>query len=335
MKAALVLHADDALIRQQAGEINAALKGAAPGLTRVELWLIYRDNPPEYFPEIDFPLACIRLAAVEQTHMPEYYLRLLQHLIDRYPMDLFVFPSNGWGGELATRLAYRANGCSCLQVESCDTASGKLEVIKPVYGNNLSARFAMEQTPCCLSVAKQPCSPVKMTRSGLVEIEEIKWKQTQLDSGHAVLMIPDPPATGLADAELVLVVGQGAGNRETVDLLQGFAYAMGAELGASRPVVMNAWVDMNRLIGTSGLIVSPKLCIAAGVSGAGVFSVGIKNSECIVAINTDPDAPIFQIADVGIVCDLKKFLTELAEVIRTGKTPNKPGDTIESGKGNQ
>jgi len=82
---------------------------------------------------------------------------------------------------------------------------------------------------------------------------------------------------------------------------------------------MNAWTDMNRLIGTSGLIISPKLCIVAGVSGTGVFSVGIKSSEVIVAINTDSKAPIFQMADVGIVGDLLAILSELEKVITADK----------------
>jgi electron transfer flavoprotein alpha subunit len=159
-----------------------------------------------------------------------------------------------------------------------------------------------------------------MTRSKLAKIEKIPLNQPRYDCGKEVLTIPDPSTTGLAEADLVLVVGQGANSKATVDVLQGIADSIGAELGVSRPVVMNAWTDINRLIGTSGLILSPKLCIAAGVSGTGVFSVGIKSSECIVAINTDSKAPIFQIADVGIVGDLLAVLSELAEVITAEKT---------------
>jgi electron transfer flavoprotein alpha subunit len=319
MKAALVLSADSASIRQQAGEINAMLNRMATTFTRLELWLFYRDIPPEIFPEIDCPLSAIRLIAVEYAHLPESYLQLLLDLMRQYPVDLFVFASDGLGAELATRLAYRLNGNSCLQVEDCKLASGKLEVIKPVYGNHLSARFILEHPPYCLSVAKQPCLPARMTSSELAKIEIITLNQPRTDCQKEILTIPDQPATGLTCADLVLVVGQGANSKETVDVLKGIANSMGAELGASRPVVMNAWTDMNRLIGTSGLIISPKLCIAAGVSGTGVFSVGIKSSEFIVAINTDSKAPIFQMADVGIVGDLLAILSELEKVITAEK----------------
>jgi electron transfer flavoprotein alpha subunit len=256
---------------------------------------------------------------VEPAHLPESYLQLLLDLMRQYPVDLLVFASDGLGAELATRLAYRLNGNSCLQVEDCKLASGKLEVIKPVYGNHLSARFILGHPPYCLSVAKQPCLPARMTPSELPKIEKITLNQPRTDCQKEILTIPDRSATGLTGADLVIVVGQGANSKETVDVLQDIANSMGAELGASRPVVMNAWTDMNRLIGTSGSIISPKLCIAAGVSGTGVFSVGIKSSEFIVAINTDSKAPIFQMADVGIVGDLLAILSELEKVITAEK----------------
>jgi len=100
-------------------------------------------------------------------------------------------------------------------------------------------------------------------------------------------------------------------------------------------VVMNAWIDMNRLIGASGLIISPKICLAVGVSGTGVFSAGIKNSGFIVAINIDGKAPIFQIADVGIVGDLKTVLLELEKVITARETKKGHHQLPGSGKGPQ
>jgi electron transfer flavoprotein alpha subunit len=320
MKAALVLSADSASIRQHAGEINAMLNRMVTPFCRLELWLFYQDVPPEIFPEIDFPLSNIRLIAVEHAHLPESYLQLLIELMRQYPVEILVFASDGLGAELATRLAYRLNGNSCLQVEDCKLVPGKLEVIKPVYGNHLLARFILERPPYCLSVAKQPCLPARMTPSELPKIESITWNRPQADGQEELVMIPDPSAAGLTGADFVLVVGQGANSKETVDVLMNIANNMGAELGASRPVVMNAWTDMNRLIGTSGSIISPKLCIAAGVSGTGVFSVGIKSSEFIVAINTDSKAPIFKFADVGIVGDLLTILSELVKVIAAEKS---------------
>lgn len=319
MKVALVLSADSGSLRQQAGEINAMLNNIVTTFSSLELWFFYQDTPPELFPEIDRALSGIKLIAVEHAHLPESYLQLLLHLMRQDPVDLLVFASDGLSAELATRLAYRLDGNSCLQVEDCNLASGKLEVIKPVYGNHLSARFVLEYPPYCLSVAKQACRSAKMTPCELSKMEIFISNPFRCHWRKEILTIPDQSDDGLADASLVLVVGQGANSKKTVNILQSIANSIGAELGASRPVVMNAWTDMNRMIGTSGLIISPKLCIVAGVSGTAVFSVGINSSEFIVAINTDKNAPIFQVADVGIVGDLLSVLSELGKVITTEK----------------
>ncbi len=315
MKAALVMSFDLTSLQQQAHEINAIVNTIGIKFSSVELWMFYKDRQPELFPEIFCPLSAIKLIRVEHAHLPESYLQLLVNLMDQNPMDLLMFTSDGLGEELATRLAYRLNGSSCLKVEGCRLTSDRLEVIKPVYGNNLTARFVLESIPYCLSVAKQPGQPVKMIPCNQLKIKTITVSQIKPLWVKESLTILDPPKTGLSDADIVLVAGQGAENKETVDVLQAIADTLGAQLGASRPVVMNAWIDMNRLIGASGLIISPKLCIAAGVSGTGVFSVGIKNSGFIVAINIDSKARIFQIADVGIVGDLKAVLLELEKMI--------------------
>ena len=316
MKAALVLSAGSISIQQQAHEINAMLKRIATRLSSTELWLFYQDSKPELFPEIHGDLSAIKWIRIEAIHSPESYLQLLDRLMVQWPMDLLVFASDGLGEELATRMGFRLNGSSCLQVEECNLISDELEVIKPVYGNNLKARFILDAFPYCLSAAKQPSCPVKMIPYEFADRIELKLDQTQPAWIKETRTICDAPEKSLAGADLVLVVGQGVNNKETMDYLQGIAKTMGAELGASRPVVMNAWIDMNRLIGSSGLIISPKICIAAGVSGTGVFSAGIKNSEFIVAVNTDEKAPIFQSADAGIVGDLKAVLSELETVIR-------------------
>jgi electron transfer flavoprotein alpha subunit len=292
------------------------------------LWFFYTDTQPKIFPEIpcksNGSLSAVKLIKIVHKHLPESYLQSLEHLIDKYPMDLLLFSSDGLGTELASRLAHRLNGSSCLQVEGFNLISDKLEVRKPVYGNNLSATFVLEYPPYCVSCAKQPCAPAKMIQkesmeAGIFPLNLPEFNPLKFDWVKTIKRIPDQAASGLLGADLVLVVGQGVKNRETMNALQNIADTMGAQLGASRPVVMNALIDMNRLIGASGLIISPKLCIAAGVSGTGVFNMGIKSSEFIVAINIDTKAPIFQIADIGIVRDLQDILCELEKIIMAEK----------------
>jgi electron transfer flavoprotein alpha subunit len=123
----------------------------------------------------------------------------------------------------------------------------------------------------------------------------------------------------LSQAEIIVAGGRGLGSQEKFQIILDLAQALGAGVGASRPVTDGGWLPKEHQIGSSGQTVTPKLYIACGISGAIQHLVGMMNSTCIVAINKDPNAPIFSIADYGIVGDLFKvvpLLTELAKEIR-------------------
>lgn len=323
MRAAIVLTSDTAALAQQAGEIDAVLKNLHAALSGAELWLLGADERPAPLPRMSCSFAAVKRFAVGSRPVPESYLAVLEPLCRDDPIDLLLFDGDGLGAELATRLAYRLNGSACLQVTTCSVTAGRPEVTKPAYGNHLTARMVLERAPYCLSVAKQPSRPVQLLPAPPGGAECIASEQPAPSWIKTFDILPDPPRSGLRNADLVLVMGHGVKNQATADALQRIAASIGAALGASRPVVMNAWTDMERLIGASGLILAPKVCIVAGVSGTGVFQVGIRNSEFIAAINTDRQAPIFESADVGIVGDLLEVLSELEKVIQAAKTTAK------------
>jgi electron transfer flavoprotein alpha subunit len=137
-----------------------------------------------------------------------------------------------------------------------------------------------------------------------------------------IRQIAEPPyresarAVDLTAAERIVSVGRGIGEKEKIAVVEELARAMGAELAASRPICDAGWLPMERQVGSSGQTVAPKLYVAVGISGAIQHLVGMKGAKTIVAINRDPNAPIFEIADYGIVGDLFDVVPALIEEIK-------------------
>jgi electron transfer flavoprotein alpha subunit len=126
-------------------------------------------------------------------------------------------------------------------------------------------------------------------------------------------------AVDLTAADLIVSVGRGIKEKENISLVEGLAQAMGAELAASRPICDAGWLPMERQVGSSGQTVSPKMYMAIGISGAIQHLVGMKGSKTIVAINKDANAPIFEVADYGIVGDLFEVIPALIEEVKKAK----------------
>jgi electron transfer flavoprotein alpha subunit len=141
-----------------------------------------------------------------------------------------------------------------------------------------------------------------------------------------VRMTPEPPfqevkqAVDLSKADVIVAVGRGIKSKDNIALAEKLAEALGGDLAASRPICDAEWLPIDRQIGSSGQTVAPKLYVAVGISGAIQHLVGMKNSQTIVAINKDPEAPIFDIADYGIVGDLFEVLPVLTEEIKKLKS---------------
>jgi electron transfer flavoprotein alpha subunit len=136
---------------------------------------------------------------------------------------------------------------------------------------------------------------------------------------------PEPPfreaqrSVDLSTADLIVSVGRGIREKENLSLVESLAEALGAELAASRPICDNGWLPMERQVGSSGQTVAPKAYFAIGISGAIQHLVGMKGAKTVVAINKDENAPIFEIADYGIVGDLFEVVPALTEEIKKVK----------------
>ena len=174
--------------------------------------------------------------------------------------------------------------------------------------------------PCFVSV-QAGAFRAEAVATGAAEMARF---EPQIDPG-AIRTKPGEPFRGsaqtvdLATAPLIVSVGRGIKEADNLPLVEELAAALGAELAASRPICDNGWLPMERQVGSSGQTVAPKLYLAIGISGAIQHLVGMKGSQCIVAINKDQEAPIFEVADYGIVGDLFEVVPALTEAIKAAK----------------
>jgi electron transfer flavoprotein alpha subunit len=136
---------------------------------------------------------------------------------------------------------------------------------------------------------------------------------------------PDDPfkeakqAVDLTQAEIIVSVGRGIKEQKNIELAKALAEALGGEIAASRPICDSGWLPMDRQIGSSGQTVAPKLYLAVGISGAIQHIVGMKGSRTVIAINKDAEAPIFEIADYGVVGNLFDIVPALTEEVKKAK----------------
>jgi electron transfer flavoprotein alpha subunit len=313
-----VLTGDVREMEIRAADMVPLLSSLAGNLSSLELWMGYTGPVPERFPEWPVPLTRVHRVPLPDTGVPDQALDLLADKNHLSPKQVYLFAGTGSGDCLAARLGYRVQGQTCLQVQHCKMGpDNSLSVGRLVYGSHLQAHLSMDQPPWCLSAAGTAGIDLKWTHDpGCrltdhtdLEIPPLSWirstKVVSVDADH-----------GLAGADRILVLGNGVGSGQTLERMKPVARALHARIGATRPVVMNGWVPMDHLIGVSGSMVAPSLCILAGVSGTGAFCAGVRQAEWIAAVNTDPDAPVFQAADVGIVDDLVPVLLELERLIK-------------------
>jgi len=250
-------------------------------------------------------------AAVHGEYNPTIHKELLLQVVEKEQPDIVAFSHSSYGWDLAPRLAYAMKAA---QVSEVVDIVDSLPVV-PVCNAKLrrkvkvnTARAVYTLQAGAFSVSEEP--------TGSQELEKISVDAT----GKIVFEGYEAAEKGgvdLTKAEIIVSAGRGIGKPENVSMVAALAEALKGEYGASRPVVDSEWVEHNRQVGTTGQTVSPKLYVACGISGAIQHLAGMKKSEFVVAINTDKDAPIGEVADVLVVADLKQFLPALTERVKT------------------
>ncbi|WP_411965192.1 electron transfer flavoprotein subunit alpha/FixB family protein [Haloferax sp. YSMS24] len=190
---------------------------------------------------------------------------------------------------------------------------GSLVVTREMYASKVESTVEVDADHAAVTIRAAEWEPTEAAGEPAIEAFDFELDESRVRSRVTGFQEVGGGDVDITDADVLVSVGRGIEEEENLELVQNLADALGATLSSSRPIVDNGWLPKDRQVGQSGKVVTPKFYIAVGISGAVQHVAGMKGAENIVAINTDPDAPIFDIADYGIVGDLFDVVPELIE----------------------
>ena len=241
---------------------------------------------------------------------PAVHKQLLLDVIAKEQPDMLVFAHSSYGWDLAPRIALALGAAQVSEVVAIKDGVP----VAPVCNSKLR-REVKPKTAQTVVTLQAGAFGLSGEPVGTPTVEKIATGATgimaQIEFGG--YEAAEAGGVDLSKAEIIVSAGRGIGKPENLALIEGLAKALKGEYGASRPVVDSEWADHSRQVGTTGQTVSPKLYVACGISGAIQHLAGMKKSEFVVAINTDKDAPIGEVADVLLVADLKALIPVLTE----------------------
>lgn len=256
--------------------------------------------------------------AFEHFRIEPYAAAFADFIEKRHPAIMLVGGTTV-GRSLAPRIAARFRtgltaDCTSLEIQK----DGGLAQIRPAFGGNIMAHIMTpRRRPQFATVRYKIFSMPEPETNPKGKIIPCKVKQEFLKSASEVLEImPKQQVKGIEEAEVIVAAGRGIKKQEDLEMLRELATLLNGELASTRSLIESGWVDPRRQIGLSGRTVKPKLLITCGISGAIQFVAGMKSSEIIMSINTDPEAPIFKTAHYCLIGDLYKIVPELISKIK-------------------
>jgi electron transfer flavoprotein alpha subunit len=256
------------------------------------------------------------------TYSAEPFVRVIESLCrERRPGTLIVAATPN-GQDLAARIAARLDVgliSSCLQFTIGPDKN--VQGVKAAYERKVYATMTCSgSTPHIFTFVPGAVGvgqPNKRRKATVAEVSLPAFDSTPTAARTLEFMPADPRTVDLSEADIIVGGGAGVGTTDMFALVQELADALGASVGGTRPAVDQGWILHERQIGQTGKIVSPRLYIAAGISGASLHAMGVKDAEHIVALNSDKNAPIFKLAHLSAVGDLKEVLPLLLDKIKS------------------
>lgn len=250
------------------------------------------------------------------VYHPDALVRAFQYLSNQEGYSAILFPASARGKDLAPRVAARLDRGLATEITELEVEDGEPVVTRPTYADKAYARVGFSESPALMSIRPNVFIPEETPGRG--EHEELEVDPEPVHTRVSPVETSEEGKLDVAEASQVVSGGRGMQGPENWDLLEDLVDALGpgTALGASRAVVDAGWRPHAEQVGQTGKVVSPNLYVAVGISGAIQHLAGMRTSNVIVAINKDPEAPIFDVADYGIVGDLFEVVPELTEEIR-------------------
>jgi electron transfer flavoprotein alpha subunit len=250
-------------------------------------------------------------------YTPDGYSEAMEHVIRQLDPQLVVMPHTYLVRDYAPKLAARFGKSLISDCIRAEVAGTTITFTRRIFLGKLDSDVVSDGEPPVFATFQSGAYRPDQARKGAgAPVETIEVKVGE------IRMTPEEPfqevkqAVDLSKAEIIVAIGRGIKGKENIALAEKLAEVLGGDIAASRPICDAEWLPIDRQIGSSGQTVAPKLYIALGISGAIQHLVGMKNSGTIVAINKDPEAPIFDIADYGIVGDLFEAVPVLTEELK-------------------
>ena len=256
----------------------------------------------------------------------EVYTAWICRLIEERRPEIVLYGATSFGRELAPSVAARIRtgltaDCTVLRI---DPETRLLQQTRPTFGGNLMATIVCpDHRPQMATVRPGVLKAVEPNPADAGPLRTVTRTETHLTSGDVsrvkvVERLPPANEDSIADAEALVVVGRGIGSQKNLPLVRRLAELLGAKLGCTRPLVESGWLEYRHQVGQTGVTVAPKLLVSVGVSGAVQHLAGIGGAETVVAINSDPDAPIFAVSRYAAVGDCLEVVRALVEELERG-----------------
>ena len=249
-------------------------------------------------------------------YLTETYTGALAQVVNEVKPSIVLFGGTSNGRDLAPRLAARLDAGVASDVDRLEW-TGKLRGRRPVYSGKAFATVEVISTPA-LATCRPNAFPAEESGGGAADTVNVTFSG-QSQARLVEVKVSEAGELTIAEADIIVSGGRGLKEATNFSYIRDLAHAIGGAVGASRATVDAGWIDHQHQVGQTGRVVSPNLYIAAGVSGAIQHLAGMSSSKHIVAINKDPEAPIFRVADLGVVGDLFQILPVLTEEVKKAK----------------